>query len=149
MSSKIEMNDAARRIQEECKKRWPDEDNLIHEDTKLLVDYIPNLVEQSTILAEIGLMLETKGLVHFTNANGIKSIIDDLEQQVARLTQDKHRLDWLQNNFYHSEIDKTDAALHPNMWAWKFYAPVEVQVHVRDVIDAARLKEQESINVKK
>lgn len=48
---------------------------------------------------------------------------------------DKDRLDWLAENFFHSEMDALDRKLHPNQTAWRFFGLRNDQGDIRKIID--------------
>lgn len=50
---------------------------------------------------------------------------------------DKDRLDWLAQNFFHSEMDDIDKKLHPNQTAWRFFGLKNDQGDIRKIIDNA------------
>ena len=56
---------------------------------------------------------------------------------------DAARLDWLNQNFFSDQKDEWDERQAPNSIKWKFFGPMSVQGNVRDVIDAAIVKEQQ------
>jgi len=66
----------------------------------------------------------------------------DGEYEAHGGANDAERLDWLNKNFFSDQKDEWDERQAPNSIKWKFFGPMGVQGNVRDVIDAARAKDQ-------
>lgn len=64
------------------------------------------------------------------------------EREMKKQT-DKKRLDWLNNNFFNRENLDWNGKVSESSWMWVFFAPINVQSDVRDVIDAAMKRDKE------
>ena len=64
------------------------------------------------------------------------------EREMKKQT-DKKRLDWLNNNFFNRENLDWNGKVSKSSWMWVFFAPINVQSDVRDVIDAAMKRDEE------
>ncbi len=57
--------------------------------------------------------------------------------RIAELERDAARLDWLDKNIFHREIDSFDKRLYPGSIMWVTFAPQGTQGTARRIIDAA------------
>ncbi len=70
--------------------------------------------------------------------NDARAEIELLRTQVAELSKDAERLDWLEKNLFHREnVDWITGKLSESQNMWVTFTPVGVQGAARTIIDAA------------
>lgn len=78
----------------------------------------------------------------YSSVKSLSDIQDDATPMANQDATDAARLDWLNQNFFSDQKDEWDEFQSPDSIKWKFFGPMGMQGNVRDVIDAARTKDQ-------
>ena len=72
--------------------------------------------------------------------NDAIGVIEAQAREIEGLRKDAERLDWLEQNIFHREMDEWDSKIggRGNQSMWVLFAPKGLQGSARNIIDAAK-----------